>query len=193
MNPKTKVFYNGKQLRTAHGQYGRKSFVARLKSWIWRFILKPLLFILGAATLMGLGFEFKGDPAMAITPEAIVVDKTPEKIDALKVALVQKVSDCERAGHSEEDGIIIFDSNARASIGVLQFQKATVISYYKTLYGKDISGKDAVEIALDKDKAFALAKDIIFTSKNGVAADWVNCSKKYNLQTQVDLIKQLEK
>lgn len=138
------------------------------------------------------GFITAASNEVMATNNVTVVDKMPEKIEALKMDVIQKVSDCERAGHSEDDGIIIFDSNAKASIGVLQFQKATVISYYKRLYGKDISGKDAVMIALDKDKAFALAKDIIFTTKNGVAADWVNCSRKHNLQAQVDLIKTLE-
>lgn len=114
------------------------------------------------------------------------------KIEDLKDTVVAKLASCESAGYSESDGIIIFDSNAKASIGQLQFQKTTVIHYYKTLYGKTITAKEAVLIALDTEKASQLAKDVIFTTKNKVSGDWYNCSKKFNLDAQVDLIKQLQ-
>ncbi len=47
------------------------------------------------------------------------------------------------------------------------FKKATVQHYYKALYGKDTTAKDAVLIALDTSKAAALAKDILFMTKDG--------------------------
>ena len=176
------------QPRTRKGKYSNKK--AGRANWkVIGFLAACLFSAVGGGAYMA-----THSIASAETVEVTrIVDKMPERIASLKTSLVQKVSDCERAGHGEDEGIIIFDSNAKASIGTLQFQKATVISYYKRLYGKDISGKDAVMIALDEDKAFALARDIIFTTKNGVSADWVNCSRKYNLQAQVDLIKQLEK
>lgn len=115
-----------------------------------------------------------------------------EKIDKLKDEVIAQLRACESAGHSEDDGILIFDSNEKASIGTLQFQKNTVIHYYKVLYGKEITGKEAVMIALDDDKAGQLAKDIAFTTKNKIGKDWVNCNKKHSLDAKVDLIKSME-
>jgi len=119
-------------------------------------------------------------------------DNFSHKIEELKNEIVEDLRACESAGHEEEDGIIIFDSNNKASIGTLQFQKATVIHYYKVLYGKDITPKEAVIIALDNQKSGDLAKDIIFQTKNMVGKDWVNCNKKLGLDSRVMVIKKLE-
>jgi len=80
---------------------------------------------------------------------------------------------CESAGFSEEDAPIIFDSNNKASIGVFQFQKATIIHYFKTLYKEDITPKEAVMIALDEKKSRQLAEDIVFSSG---LSDWKTCA-----------------
>jgi len=109
-----------------------------------------------------------------------------------KADVVARLAACESAGHSEDDGIIIFDTNNRASIGRLQFQKATVIHYMKRLYGQDITAKEAVLIALDTEKAKALATDIIFTTDND-ATDWLNCSNKLGLGADIKAIKKLAK
>lgn len=115
------------------------------------------------------------------------------KIEKLKLDIVSTLRACESAGYKENDGIIIFDSNQKASIGTLQFQKATIIHYYKTLYNTSISGKEAVLIALDDIKAGKLAQDIMFTTKNKASKDWYNCSDKYNLDEKIDIINQLTK
>lgn len=54
------------------------------------------------------------------------------------------------------------------SWGVMQFKLTTVIHYYKVLYGEVITQKQALVIALDDDKAEALASDIIFNVEGGV-------------------------
>lgn len=114
------------------------------------------------------------------------------KVDKLKEDIANQLMACESAGHTEDDGIIIFDSNNKASIGNFQFQKNTVIHYYKVLYGKTITPKEAVLIALDTDKARKLAIDIMFTTKNKAGKDWVNCDAKHKLDAQIDLVKKLE-
>ena len=114
------------------------------------------------------------------------------KVDKLKEEVANQLMACESAGHTEDDGIIIFDSNAKASIGNFQFQKDTVIHYYKVLYGKTITPKEAVLIALDQDKARSLAIDVMFTTKNKAGRDWFNCANKLKLDERIDIIKSIE-
>jgi hypothetical protein len=124
----------------------------------------------------------------------VIVTKTINtlqiRIDELKNGVVKDLQGCESAGYKEDDGIIIFDSNGKASIGTLQFQKKTVIYYYKTLYGEDITSKEAVLIALDNVKAEKLTRDIIFKTDKGLA-NWKICTVKHNLESRVKLIKAL--
>jgi hypothetical protein len=115
------------------------------------------------------------------------------KIDALKKETVDLIMKCESAGYSEDDGIVIFDTNAKGSFGQFQFQKSTVIHFYKLLYGKTLTGKEAVLIAMDTEKARELATKVMFETKNKAGKDWVNCEKKFNVDTKIDIIKKLEK
>lgn len=132
----------------------------------------------------------------APTIQEIVIDKSDEKfaskISLLKDEVIAELEKCESGGRKEEDGIVILDSNNKGSYGPLQFQRTTVIHYYKLMTGKDINGRDAIILALQGDKARELAKYVIFETKNGVAKDWVNCSNYHNLQYKVDTIKKLE-
>ncbi len=113
-------------------------------------------------------------------------------IEALKDEVVETIRSCESGGYSEEDGIIIFDSNNKASIGTLQFQKTTVQYYYKMFYGEEITSKQAVMIALDDKKASELAKRIIFEDSKGWK-NWYNCGNKHNIDAEVKVIKKLIK
>lgn len=54
------------------------------------------------------------------------------------------------------------------SWGVMQFKLTTVMHYYEELYGEKITQKEALLIALDDEKARALARDIIFEVEGGV-------------------------
>tara|TARA_R110000868_G_scaffold99181_2_gene273050 strand:- start:421 stop:999 length:579 start_codon:yes stop_codon:yes gene_type:complete len=114
------------------------------------------------------------------------------KIEQLKNGVVNEILSCESAGHSEDNGIVVFDTNGKGSFGQLQFQKDTVIHYYKVLYGKTITGKEAVLIAMDTQKARDLAKDIMFSTKNKAGKDWVNCERKFSSDKQIDLIKKMQ-
>lgn len=114
------------------------------------------------------------------------------KIEQLKNGVVDEILSCESAGHSEDNGIVVFDTNGKGSFGQLQFQKDTVIHYYKTLYNKTITGKEAVLIAMDTQKARDLAKDIMFETKNKAGKDWVNCERKFSSDKQIDLIKKMQ-
>lgn len=125
-----------------------------------------------------------------VQEKEVILDNLSLKVNELKGQVLADLKEGESRGHVESDGIIIFDSNNKASIGSYQFQKDTVIHYYKVLYGKDITGKDAVLIALDDQKAAELATDIIFKTDNGWR-NWYNTSKKYGLPQKIDFIKSL--
>jgi hypothetical protein len=124
--------------------------------------------------------------------EIVFADTFTDKIETAKNDVIDRLAQCESGGHKADDGILVFDTNNKASIGELQFQKDTVRHYVKKLYGKDITGREAVIWALDTEKARQLAKDIIFTTENGVGADWVNCDRWHGLSARVELIKEFE-
>lgn len=97
---------------------------------------------------------------------------------------------CETLGVKEPDAAIIFDSNNEASIGRYQFQRETVIYYYKKLYGKDITRREAIEIAVDPDRAGPLALDIMF--QDGYKhTDWYTCARKMDIKRKVENIKRI--
>lgn len=128
----------------------------------------------------------------------VIVDNLSEKINELKGSLISDIQKCESAGYNEDYGLITFDGHKTnknveiPSIGTYQFKKATIIYYYDTLYQKDITGKEAVLIALDNNKSGQLASDIIFKTDNGLS-NWLNCSNKVNGRSRLDIIRQLEK
>lgn len=187
---KLKVFYMDKRLKDIYPHATRFQV---FKYKLARFVRKVVIcsFILGAI--------YGAFQVGRITTEPILVkaeDKSAtlyaQKVDALKTKVVAEIQSCESAGHKEADGIIIFDTNNKASIGTMQFQVATVIHYYKALYNKVITPKEATLIALDNAQATALAKDIMFTTKNMAGKDWVNCTAKYDSDTKISIIKSLE-
>lgn len=118
-------------------------------------------------------------------------DRLDQKIAELKGELLDTLAKCESGGRSSESGIIVWDTNNKPSLGEYQFQVATVQHYVSILWKEKITGRDAILIALDPEKSRQLASDIIFTTKNGVAKDWVICSRNNGLQTKVDFINSL--
>lgn len=187
-----KVFYGEERLKDIY-PYASKWQVFKFKV---RCLLKTMVRFLTVGSVAGgalyLAF-FLGqlsDPAIMYA-QTQIVDSLPFKVEALKNDVIDQLIKCESAGHKEDDGIIILDTNNRMSIGQLQFQTKTVQHYYKTLYGKTITTKEAVNVALDTDLASKLAKDIIFTTDKGLS-NWINCTNKYDLKTQVKVINKLK-
>lgn len=130
-------------------------------------------------------------PNQVIAVQEIKIDTLPQKISKLKAEVVAELEQCESGGYDEDRGIIIFDSNNQASVGPLQMQKTHVIHFYQKLYGREITGQEAVVIAVTPEKARALATDVLFTVEEGWK-EWYNCSKKLDLPTKIDYIKKLE-
>jgi len=114
-----------------------------------------------------------------------------EKVKNLENEVLESLANCETGGIKDRDGAILLDTNNEMSIGRYMFQRNTVIHYYKRLYGKQIGRADAIKIAVDKEKATELARDILFDTKLGYK-NWWNCNKKLNLKTKIEIIKKLK-
>lgn len=141
-----------------------------------------------------LGARYMAHPVLA----EVEVDNShiilAQKIETLKNAVVTDVGpNCESKGRkTSTDPVIILDTNNKASIGVMQWQVSSIIHYYKTLYKRDLSAKEAVLVALDDEKAMALAKSVMFDTKNKASKDWYTCANKMNADARIDIIKSLE-
>jgi len=129
---------------------------------------------------------------ISIRETKVEVDTLTPKIEELKTEILDSLQSCESQGAKESDGLIVYDSNKVASIGLYQFQKKTVIYYVKTLYGKDITGKEAIELALDREKARKLAGDIIFQTDKGID-NWYNCKNKKGLAENIKWVNKISK
>lgn len=129
-----------------------------------------------------------------------VIDLTPQKVAELKRDLVQRLSQCENP--KQNAGLITYDNNAKGSltgqnlpsIGLLQFKISTVKSAYQTFNGSTLTDAEAVTLAMDKEKIFTLAEQIIFSGKDtkGIA-HWYNCSNRLGLEVEVKFLKKLLK
>ena len=129
--------------------------------------------------------------------ETVILDNLVSKVNELKGGLMSELKACESNGLKESDGLITFDPHPtnkkvqKASIGLYQFKVSTVQFYYKELYNKDITGLEAVQIALSEEKSSELASDIIF--KKQALNNWYNCTKAHGLQNKLDIINLLLK
>lgn len=187
---KIPLFYNGKRLKDVY-PYATKFEVFKFK--VTRFFRKVVIVTGAIAFLAGVAVgSFK---IGQVTPgtKYVMADSSnamfASKIDSLENGVVAQVSSCEDTGHIE--GLIIFDTNHKPSIGIMQFQVTTVIRYEKQLYGNTIDAKQAELIALDDTQSLALAKDVMFKTSNMASADWYNCSQRYGSDAQIKLIKSL--
>jgi len=171
-------------VRNANGRFTRAKFLG--------FIEKSTAVIMVLLCFTAWGPMIWGQNEVVYASSSSEVDYTPAKIEELKMDVVDRLaSQCESKGAKDPDGLIVFDSNKVASLGRLQFQVKTVIEYYKQLYGKKIDGAEAIAIATNKEKAYALAKDIIFKSDG--LGNWYNCGIKLQLASEIAVLKKLSK
>ena len=182
-----KIYYFGKRIT------GWAEFKHKAKKMLTKLFKLTVAFAFLAGAIFG-AYKTgeKQVPLIYAQPETVEVDNLTPKVEELKSELLADLRSCESQGRTEDDGLIVFDTNSVASIGTLQYQVKTVQHYYKTLYGEDITRKEAILTALDDEKAGELALKIMFESGNK-ANDWLNCARKHNLNARIDLIKQLEK
>ncbi len=186
---KMKIFWNGERLRDVYPHASRWQVIKFRARNLIRNVVKAMIIIGALATVGLMGAHF--NPKTVYVAKEVIVDAMPSKIERLKGEVADQLSACESNGYTDGDGLIVFDSNSKASIGKLQFQKATVIHYYNLLYGVKLTGKEAVMLALDTERAKELAIRIMFETPNMAGKDWVNCDRKLGLDQQIRLIKKL--
>ena|SRR3990167_3412032 len=113
-----------------------------------------------------------------------------EKITGLENVVLADLANCESGGTKDPNGVIIFDTNNKASIGRYQWQRESVIHYYNVLHGKKISQAEAIAIAIDPVKATELTRAVLFETEKGYT-NWLICSKRNNIAERVKIINSL--
>jgi hypothetical protein len=195
---KIKVFFMGSKLCEVY-PYATKWEVLKYKT------MKLLRKVVIASFLVGIIYgsfmvgtqTVKTEYVRAV--EEVKVDVSSEmlkeKIESLKNKVVDDLIACESNGN-EDAGILKIETRAngdqQVSIGVLQFKQSTVQIMWKRVHGAEITGKEAVMVAIDANRARELAKEHIFKTNIPPSSDWTNCSAKHSLDERVKMIKQLE-
>lgn len=192
-----KVFYMGRPLREVY-PHATKWQVFKWK--VQEFLKKCVRVIawtgLTAGMVYGIfmaGYMSSPEKIQAITQEKMV-DSLPQKIESLKVDLVNSIAKLE----NENNVPIVIDDNKagslpkkdKVSIGCMQFKISTVQMYSKQLYGKVLTDNEAVLLALDCEQAKALAKDVIFKVQGGLW-NWSVATKE--MGAKVEVIKEISK
>jgi cell division protein FtsL len=174
-------------------KYQKENRFAQFKNKVKSFFKKVLFWSVVILALAGTVQYFRWaypNYRTEIVQKEIKIDTLTPRIAELKAEILDSLRACESNGYTEDDGLIVYDSNKVASIGLFQFQKKTVIHYYKTLYGQDITGKRAIEIALDEKLSRKLAEDIIFKDSKGID-NWYNCKNKKGLGENIKWVNKL--
>ena len=102
-----------------------------------------------------------------------------------KEEMLRELATCESGGHGEADRPIY--GFRGMFVGRFQFMPRTVMAYVQQRDGRQISLREATELAHDYDQAKDLAKYMIF--EQGRINDWPACSRKLGLVQQVAEIK----
>jgi hypothetical protein len=191
---KLKVYWNGELMSHIYPHATKfQVFKYRAGRFIARIVKLTLLTSAGLAIIMGafvIGKTLYPKTIYAEKAVVVEVDNLSGRVEQLKNETLAQLKVCETGSKTEAHGVITFDSNKKASIGLYQFQVATVQHYYKTLYSKEISAKEAIEIALDEELSGKLARDIIFKTTNGID-NWLNCRNKGSLADNVKWINKI--
>jgi len=131
-------------------------------------------------------------PVTVVNAEIPVREMYEAKIRAIKEDMLKELSlGCETKGVKEPDGAILLDSNNKMSIGRYMFQIDTVIHYMKKLEGRNITRREAIEIAVDPDRAGQLAEKILFGEELGYK-NWAICSAKLGIAKEIEILNKLK-
>ena len=195
---KQNVFFMGKKMCEIY-PYASKWQVLKFK--VRKFFRKVIIASFCIGVVYGafkIGSVVSADTVTYATQEVVKSDNSLKaKIETLKWQIIDTLQSCESGELGDDYGLVTFDPDKSgktaniASYGLLQFKKPTVIQYVKQLRGKDISGKEAILLALNEKEATQLAYEIIFQVKGGVE-NWYTCAKKTNAHANIEIIRKLE-
>lgn len=155
-----------------------------------------LVIVIGVVAYFG-GAKFSKEVVYRQVEKEVILDNLTGKVNQLKGELVKELRQCESQGYKESDGLVTWDPNPKnkkvqiASFGLYQFKVSTVQFYYKKFYNKDVTGLEAIQIALSEEKSGELASEVIF--RDGALGNWYNCTKAKGLQSKLDVINTLLK
>lgn len=209
MNPNTKLFYNGKQLRTRGGRFSSfKSFCRKV--WRWTKITTGAAFVGSLLVVIGITIG-ASNKAEAIFPASATVVDSHETLQTLEDKLAAVVHQGESNGREMKDGEIysVFDPSqamrARCmqantvrpvdceSYGPYQEKLGTIQFYAKQVYGHEVTQLEAMQIANDNDKA----KDFFLKCSikvEGCVYNWTAAQKnRAVVDVLVPLIRSLSK
>jgi len=182
-----------------------KGRFASNKWFVAKFIGLPVVIV-----VLGLIVAYQYNHPKIVT-NTVTVDissaQYAQKIDSLEKSLVEGIHQCERQNYTESDGLVTFDptdaqyakvqgkqhfvNKGEFSFGTYQFKTSTIQYYYKTFYGKVVTGKEAILIALDDQKSADLTQDVLFKTTDGWK-NWSNCSNMLKLVDQIVAIKKIK-
>ena len=121
-------------------------------------------------------------------PILTIAEAKMSAADLRKEEMLRELATCESGGHGEVDRPIY--GFRGMFVGRFQFMPRTVMAYVQQRDGRQISLREATELAHDYDQAKDLAKYMIF--EQGRINDWPACSRKLGLHRQVADIKAVE-
>lgn len=180
-----KITYLGKPIRDTKGRFARMP---------WIHITLVTCAVLIGIALYGdhwVGQELKAGTALIVPiARADVIVPIGQKIELAKEKIVNDIASCESGGVKEPDATLILDSNNQMSIGAWQWQIKSVQHYVNLFEGRTISRVEAIQIAIDHDKAKALVTKVLFEEKDGYE-NWHTCGVKLGVASKIELINSL--
>ncbi len=111
------------------------------------------------------------------------------KITKAQNIVIDEIASCETPGIKEPDATIVLHSNNEMSIGSWQWQTKSIQHYVKERDDKDITRVEAINLATNHEQAKELVRYVLFT--DSAWDDWLNCSTKLDIGTQIKLINRI--
>jgi hypothetical protein len=148
----------------------------------------PLAALISALAATGCVQHTAEKPKQMPGPVMSVAEAKLSAAEQRKEEMLRELATCESGGHGEADRPIY--GFRGMFVGRFQFMPSTVKAYIQQRDGRELSLREAAELAHDYDRAKDLAKYMIF--EQGRINDWPACSRKLGLQRQVAEIKSVE-
>lgn len=180
----------------------KNRFVSGLKKLGW--IL--LLIVISIAVFDHYRPENVVEREVKVVVEKNVGVSLEKKIAELKSDLLDDLRTAEIKGYEHLEVIIVFDPLQKDlekcrqvggvrlycySFGEYNFKIATVQHYYQIFYGYTPGDSEAMNIALDDDRARELAHKVIFEEVGGIW-NWKNSADKISAADRITFIRSLE-
>ena len=144
--------------------------------------MKATVLAFGLSSLaLGACVQQTAQPKHMPGPVISVAEAKAQALDQRKDEMLRELATCESGGHGETDRPIY--GFRGMFVGRFQFMPQTVVAYVKERDGRQLSFREATELAHDYDRAKELAKYMIF--EQGRINDWPACARKLGLHQQV--------